>query len=441
MTRISTDEPILKQVSVERFREYLIRSGWTPSKHPNERILLFEGSVDDDGSPLQLVLPRSNHLQDANILLAEAINLLAVLTRESPELILHRIMENGIGESKVHRSADTIKFNMFVALLDLSESHVPILERASDREPDDKYTFKGWHKSNEGRFLRYLIRGSLLISLIYFVWHFASGNTGLKWFYAAEAIVLIVIALKTIGLFLRFQPTTIDKPALKAASGSTRMFLRFWVGLWISWVVLYSALATAEFAHWSPLRIPLVNACLNVFNNFSGVFLISMYYEMTERTENPPSSKRRIRFILAIILLLSLFVLELALEEPQKFSFLSGIIVGVSTGLLVTALASRIINLPLWAVVILTLYAVIQLAFPILTHQESWSRDILPLILVVAFLGKVFLLAIVHWARDTNRLLYYMARTRRIHDEENEQGYAQFFDEAISELEKMGDGH
>jgi large-conductance mechanosensitive channel len=153
-------------------------------------------------------------------------------------------------------------------------------------------------------------------------------------------------------------------------------------------------------------------------------------------------SKRRVLFISTIVILLLLLLLELSLSKlvpdmDKISSFVSGVIIGVATGLLVTALASRIINLPLWAITILTSYAVIQLAFPILVYQkEPWQSKILPFVVVGAFLGKVFLLAIVHWARDTNRLLYYMARTRKIHDEENEQRYAQSFNEAISELEK-----
>lgn len=451
MIRISANNPILNKLSINKFVEYLKQAGWMPAEHPNERILLFEGSVDDDGKSLQLILPKSHHFQDANILLAEAINLLAVLKRESPDLIVNSIKENRVGE----RKARTV-----IELLNLSENYFSLLEKALNQEPaaDDKDTFKGWHKSREGRFFRYLIRVLSVISVIYIVTSFiyaepnpvqGSSNPVQKFLYSAEAFVLIIIAL-SIKPFLKVRPTKIDQPAIKAASSSTRMFLRFWKWLWISWFILYVALAITEFTG-SHERIPYL---LNFFNNLSGVFLLSMYYEMTARTEieNNPSSKRRILLTLTITITFLLFLLEFFLSysklipDPQLvrdihkiYSFISGIIVGVATGLLVTALASRIINLPLWAVTILTLYAVIQLAFPILVYRtEPWQSILLPFVVVAAFLGKVFLLAIVHWARDTNRLLYYMARARKMYDEENEQRPAQTFNEAISELEKVG---
>lgn len=443
MTRISPDNPILNKLSINKFVEYLKQSGWVPAEHPNERIFLFEGPADDDGKPLQLILPQSHHFEDANILLAEAINLLAVLKREAPDLIVNSVKENRVGERKAR---------IVVELLNLNEKYVPFLEQALDQKPlaDDKDTFKGWHKSREGRSFRYLISVLSVISVIYIVMSLkftepnpvqGSPNLVPGFLYSAEAIVLIIIAL-SIKPFLKVRPTKIDESALQAASSSTRKFLHFWQWLWISWFILYVALAITEFMGL-PGKISYV---LNFFNNMSGVFLLSMYYEMTARTENPPSSKRRVLFTSTITIVLLLLLLEFSLpylnpsfDIPRICSFISGVIVGVATGLLVTALASRIINLPPWAVTILTLYAVIQLAFSLLVHnREPWQVILLPFVVVVALLGKVFLLAIVHWARDTNRLLYYMARARKMYDEENEQRPAQIFNEAISELEKVG---
>jgi hypothetical protein len=55
---------------------------------------------------------------------------------------------------------------------------------------------------------------------------------------------------------------------------------------------------------------------------------------------------------------------------------------------------------------------------------------------MIAFYGKVFLLAVIHWARDTNRLLYYMARARRIYDEEKGPEYREAFSLAATKLQK-----
>lgn len=58
---------------------YLQRNHWTSVSHPNPRLLVFEKGVDDQGKPIQLVLPSQDDYEDSTYLLTKAVNLLSVL--------------------------------------------------------------------------------------------------------------------------------------------------------------------------------------------------------------------------------------------------------------------------------------------------------------------------------------------------------------------------
>ncbi|MEL6462571.1 MAG: hypothetical protein AAFX46_01620 [Cyanobacteria bacterium J06636_27] len=36
---------------------YLHQNGWQEITHPNPRLIVFQGAADDEGNPIQLVLP------------------------------------------------------------------------------------------------------------------------------------------------------------------------------------------------------------------------------------------------------------------------------------------------------------------------------------------------------------------------------------------------
>ncbi len=58
---------------------YLKKNHWTPINHPNPRLLVFEKGVDDQGKPIQIVLPSQDAYEDKPYLLTKVINLLSVL--------------------------------------------------------------------------------------------------------------------------------------------------------------------------------------------------------------------------------------------------------------------------------------------------------------------------------------------------------------------------
>ncbi|MDF5715566.1 MAG: hypothetical protein PUP93_17210 [Rhizonema sp. NSF051] len=72
---------------------YLNQNGWQAVTHPNSRLLVFQGSADEQGNPIQLVLPSQNTFEDSARLLAKAVNLLAALENKSPQEIIDLVTQ------------------------------------------------------------------------------------------------------------------------------------------------------------------------------------------------------------------------------------------------------------------------------------------------------------------------------------------------------------
>jgi hypothetical protein len=62
-----------------------------PISHLNQRLLVFKKGVDDQGKPIQIVLPSKDEYEDRPYLLAKAVNLLSVLESVSFQEIVNEI--------------------------------------------------------------------------------------------------------------------------------------------------------------------------------------------------------------------------------------------------------------------------------------------------------------------------------------------------------------
>jgi len=106
-------------------------------------------------------------------------------------------------------------------------------------------------------------------------------------------------------------------------------------------------------------------------------------------------------------------------------SLVSGLFVGLSTGLFVAKLSSRTFDLPQWELIVLTTYAVLQAVFPVLT--EGKDEYIGYGVVIIALYAKIVLLVIIEWMRDQYRIQYYMLRARQIWDDERESKQHEWF--------------
>lgn len=71
--------PQIQELRVAEVVNYLQQNRWMPVSYSNSRLLVFEKGVDDQGKPIQIVLPSQDEYEDRPYLLAKAVNLLSVL--------------------------------------------------------------------------------------------------------------------------------------------------------------------------------------------------------------------------------------------------------------------------------------------------------------------------------------------------------------------------
>ncbi|MGV0024889.1 hypothetical protein [Phormidesmis priestleyi] len=88
----------VQELRVTEVTSYLKRNHWLVIGHPNPRLLVFEKGVDDQGKPIQIVLPSQDDYEDTPYLLTKAVNLLSVLQSVPFEEIVNAI------DSDVHNT-------------------------------------------------------------------------------------------------------------------------------------------------------------------------------------------------------------------------------------------------------------------------------------------------------------------------------------------------
>jgi hypothetical protein len=83
--------PQIRELRVAEVVSYLQRDHWISVSHPSPRLLVFEKGIDDQGKPIQIVLPSKDDYEDTPYLLAKAVNLLSVLASVSFQEIVNAI--------------------------------------------------------------------------------------------------------------------------------------------------------------------------------------------------------------------------------------------------------------------------------------------------------------------------------------------------------------
>jgi hypothetical protein len=83
--------PQIQELHVAEVVSYLQQNHWMSVSYPNPRLLVFEKGVDDQGKPIQIVLPSKDDYEDTPYLLAKAVNLLSVLESLSFQEIVKAI--------------------------------------------------------------------------------------------------------------------------------------------------------------------------------------------------------------------------------------------------------------------------------------------------------------------------------------------------------------
>lgn len=331
----------------------------------------------------------------------------------------------------------------------ISDQTLKILYRCKETQPK---TVREW-MGLDGRWARNIYFLCLTFSLFHFVVSVYPGHLGLvpktSLPGAMSLLHALIILYAFIFVIIDRTPAKLDikhsrlysskdeknpdrinaERFLARAATAVSQFLKYWPTLWIFWFLLYLFLSTFYFIH-DPEKAEkfwFLHPIFNAFNNGTAVIFFSMYYELSERTvdENKPKG---IWMILLLFVILAGFAelvitaLDMSNIENIKlaFSVLSGVITGVSTVLLTTRLASRILGLPSLAILVVVLYAVIQPLFPTVSNPKNLTEQIIGFLAVnFSLYGKATLLVLIHWMRDTHRLSYYMVRALQTLEEES----------------------
>jgi hypothetical protein len=91
---VLSHHPQIQEIHVAEIVHYLQQNHWIAISHPNPRLLVFEQGVDDQGKPIQIVLPSHDDYEDRPYLLAKAVNLLSVLESVPFQTIVTSIRAN-----------------------------------------------------------------------------------------------------------------------------------------------------------------------------------------------------------------------------------------------------------------------------------------------------------------------------------------------------------
>jgi hypothetical protein len=75
----------LSKQDVER---YITSHGWQQIDHPNKKLQVFAGVVDNDGQPIRVVLPLSNDLKDTPLRIYQAVQTIADIEERSIHLVV-----------------------------------------------------------------------------------------------------------------------------------------------------------------------------------------------------------------------------------------------------------------------------------------------------------------------------------------------------------------
>ncbi|MBW4674782.1 MAG: hypothetical protein KME52_12355 [Desmonostoc geniculatum HA4340-LM1] len=81
----------VQELRIAQVVNYLQQNHWIAISHPNPRLIVFEKGVDDQGKPIQIVLPSQDDYEDTPYLLTKAVNLLSVLQSVSFQNIVNAI--------------------------------------------------------------------------------------------------------------------------------------------------------------------------------------------------------------------------------------------------------------------------------------------------------------------------------------------------------------
>lgn len=75
-------------LSKQDVESYILNHGWQQVDHPNNKLQVFAGLIDDDGRAIRLVLPITNDLKDAPLRIYQAVQTIADIEDRSVNAVV-----------------------------------------------------------------------------------------------------------------------------------------------------------------------------------------------------------------------------------------------------------------------------------------------------------------------------------------------------------------
>ncbi len=202
-----------------------------------------------------------------------------------------------------------------------------------------------------------------------------------------------------------------------ATNRVAKQFTVLWFWCWVAWLVLYLIIMINS---WGGIHIS--DKWQNLANNLSSLMFIFMFMTFTVSTSRYGVVEWTRLFIpIFLILILEHFSTK---ETEIWYSLLSGLIASFAMAAFFGRLTSKFINVPLWAILFLHLYAAIQplyVFFSDFFETSDYSEAIMVIVGVVAFFLKILLFLIMTWILQTGRMVFFIIEESSVNFERDDR--------------------
>jgi hypothetical protein len=256
-------------------------------------------------------------------------------------------------------------------------------------------------------------------------------------------VMLLGFQAVVITVFLLLIPDPLSNVEFaKHPSIAIEQFHQAWKRLWFFWILLYIGLAAQELLvislkkeqvflnsswRWS---ISLI--ITNLLNNLQTLTLAMCYLVVSSKTVESKRATNPLPWLQGAGVLITITAVEIFLTilvstiwkaepatVPKVFIWFNGLGAGVVLALLIGRLESKLIDLPVWIVVSIYLYAVIQSGWAAFPEKPNVKM----FLLIAALVLKISLFLLVFWLLKSGVLLYYLERIKKLDDENKAQRY------------------
>jgi hypothetical protein len=245
------------------------------------------------------------------------------------------------------------------------------------------------------------------------------------WFKISLVVFQMLVCM--VLLFLVPKPR-VDRNLSQRASRAMEQFIEAWERLWLAWVLLYLVFCAQgacglifgetvkESPYWGP--------GLNLVNNLQTLVLMMLYIVLTKSTVDLNRSSSRLPWSQGLALLAFVTAVDLVATVARAYAPTDGAAAslihfaakampwatafasGAAMALVVGRLDSKFANPPTWAVILLYLYALIQ----VLWERFETSPLLVTAILSAALVLKCLLFLVVSWMLQSGVMFFYLDR-------------------------------